>query len=226
MSMYVYQYYNGQNAYFLTDNGNILEVMQENCPQSPREWDNLGTLSLTTNYFELVEGNLSGFGDFLSHYKVKQSGYDKEALLRDIDSICESAKKRGDICLPVSVYDHGGLSFYIGKPTAKWDNYLAGFIYVEAARIREEYGVKRISSKLRDKVENVLAGEIKDLDDFENGNVWGYTLYNKDGDMIDSCFGFIGDSALEDIEDTCGEKIKKFLGNFNNVEECLENVEL
>ena len=216
--MRINDFYNGTPAVFLTENGNYLQVDADDSPESPRAWDNLGTLSIASNSFHLFEGDLGKFGDFLSHYKVKQSGTDKEAMLRDIDSIVESAKKRGDVCLPVSVYDHSGISFYIGKPEAQWDNYLVGFIYVTAERIREEYGGKKITKAVRDKVERVLSGEIDDLNDWENGNVWGYTLYDKEADMIDSCWGFYGDDALEDIEYNCGEKIIKFLDNHSDIE--------
>ena len=222
--MKTYQYFNGQPAFFKLDNGEILELIQDEYAESPREWDNLGTLSIASD-IHIHEGDLQNIDDFLSHYKVKQSGYDKAALMRDIDSIQEAAKKQGGVCLPVSAYDHSGITFYIGKPTAQWDNYLAGFIYVSAETIREAYGRKRVTAKLRDRVEQVLANEIADFDDWANGNCWGYRVYDRNGEEVDSCYGFIGDDALDWIADECGGKIVKFLGNFDTIEDCLEETE-
>ena len=57
---------------------------------------------------------------------------------------------------------------------------------------RDEWGVKRISKKIREKVFEVLQAEVKEYDYYLRGEVYGYEI-TKDGKDIDSCWGFIGD---------------------------------
>ena len=63
--------------------------------------------------------------------------------------------------------------------------------------MKREYGVKRISKKLKEMVERRLVAEVEVYDQFIRGNTFGFVLEDEDGNEIDSCWGFIGDDFNE-----------------------------
>ena len=73
-----------------------------------------------------------------------------------------------------------------------WDAGKVGIIYVTDEEVRKNYNVKRISAKLREKVIEHLKAEVKTYDQYISGDVYGYTVEDKDGNQIDSCCGFYG----------------------------------
>ncbi len=73
-----------------------------------------------------------------------------------------------------------------------WDSGQVGWIHVDLAAIREDHGCQRVSPALRRKVEE-LRQEVSTYDDYLTGNCFGYVLETRDGEEVDSCWGFIGD---------------------------------
>ncbi|WP_131821653.1 hypothetical protein [Desulfofundulus australicus] len=104
------------------------------------------------------------------------------------------------------------------KPfSCPWDSGQIGWIYVLKEKVREEYGVKRITKKVRDRVISVLKAEVEVYDRWLRGEVYGFTVYEiADGDIasIDSCGGFYGDDPgengiLEEMPDELREPLSK-----------------
>lgn len=116
----------------------------------------------------------------------------------------EKAKKmfyNDNVVLPVYMYDHSGITINTTGFSCSWDSGMVGIIYVSKKKIREEFNIKRISSKLIEKVKKIMVSEIEELDQFLTGDVYGYTLTNTEtGEEIDSCWGFYGlDYIKEEI---------------------------
>ena len=65
------------------------------------------------------------------------------------------------------------------------------------AKVKKEYNWKVLTKKRRELICTYLRAEVKVYDDYITGNVWGYTVEDKDGEEIDSCWGFIGSSDDE-----------------------------
>jgi hypothetical protein len=86
----------------------------------------------------------------------------------------------------------------------KWDSGQVGFIIATPEKIRKEFG-KRITKKVRLKVDEILRNEVKVYDQHLRGAKWGYIWnYNKtcakcghSEEVIDSCWGFLGDTLEE-----------------------------
>jgi hypothetical protein len=154
---------------------------------NPREWDNLGTI-ITKKFWNETEIDSS----------------DIEAVLTLVNEV----EKNGGIVLPVYVYSHTIDRFqtkpFRGLPQghAEFDSGVCGFIFAEPDKIRENFGVKRITKKIRDRATQVLEAEIKELDLVSSGQVYGYKLFDKNGNEIDSCWGYIGgwDSMVEEVK--------------------------
>jgi len=102
------------------------------------------------------------------------------------------------ILLPVYLLGHSGRSVSTTPFNDKWDSGQVGIIYVSRAKVREEYGVKRITKDTAEKVRGVLRSEIEALNQYLNGEVYGYLIENGAGEELDSCWGMYGHSYTVD----------------------------
>jgi hypothetical protein len=103
------------------------------------------------------------------------------------------------VCLPLYLYDHSGITMSTTPFSCPWDSGQVGWIYIDAEKIRNEYGVKRISKKLRARIADYLRAEVKEYDQFLTGEVYGFIVETEDGENVDSCWGFYGaEYAMEE----------------------------
>ena len=153
-----------------------LKIGYDEFIDSPRNEDNLGQICVPNtcrycrNEYEDTES--------LSWYKESDD--------------LKTLERRGYIVLPLSVYDHSGVSIYIGGKCDAWDSSRVGWYIVSREKVRNEYGVKRISPKLLEKVKAILESEVKTYNHYINGEVYEFTLKHND-EEVDSCGGFYED---------------------------------
>jgi len=149
------------------------------------------------------EDNLSIMLCFHKRYNLGDQDHDYDE--RDYDSFSDmlaEIKKREDplTILPLYLLDHSGCTISVGSFGDRWDSGMIGFVFVSKQRVREEYGVKRISKKIKSIVDSVIDAEVKIYDAYLKGEVYEYKLY--DGkNLIDSSFGFY--DANECLEAAC-----------------------
>ena len=145
--------------------GFTVKVIQDtDCPESPREWDNLGTMVCWHRRYDL--GDKHNFSDN--------------------EDFQEWLKENKCVVLPLFLYDHSGITMNTGGFSCQWDSGQVGWIYVTEENIKKEYSVKRISKKLRERVREYLRAEVKTYDQFLTGEVYGYVVEETN----DSCWGF------------------------------------
>lgn len=151
--------------------GYNIQINQDDMAESPREWDNLGTIItfMRRDY---------GIGD--------NNKFSSSAQFR------QWSKREKVVCLPVYAYIHSGITINTGGFSCSWDSGQAGYIYVTYEKIRKEYGIKRVTKKYIDKVTRCLDLEIKTFDQYLTGDTYYYTIEDKEGDHLDSCGGFFG----------------------------------
>ena len=179
----------------------VLRIVQDNDPQSPREWDNLGTMVCYHPRYNL--------GD----------------IQRDpVEHLTELGLTAKDIVyLPLYLYDHSGLSMSTGDFKAfdpqGFDSGLVGIIYVSKEKIKSEWNVKRITKKTLENVYRILNSEVEVFDDYLTGNCYGFELVEEIQtenqlieNFIDSCYGFYG-------SDPKTNGIKDHVENFEKFEE-------
>lgn len=147
----------------------IARILRDTHPASPREWSNIGVMACWHRRYNL--------GDI-------QPKMDPTEWLK------ENAPQ-GSVVLALSLYDHGGITMRVGPPTDRWDSGYVGYIVATPEKIREVYGVKRITAKVRAQAEAGLKSEVETYDEYLQGNVWGYVLEGGPADG-DSCWGFLG----------------------------------
>lgn len=153
-----------------------LDIIRDESPESPREWDNLGSMACWHRRYRLGDRH---------NYRDSRAFAD--------------AVNRNAVILPLYLFDHSGLtistsnaSFRTCDPSG-WDWGQVGFIYVPYANIRQTFGVQRISRHLRARVEDMLCAEVQVYNQYLQGEVYGFTLTDRHtGETIDSCWGFYG----------------------------------
>jgi hypothetical protein len=145
----------------------VVKIIPDDDRESPRDWDNLGTMVCWHRRYNLGDGKPD----------------------------CEPSEfnpKEHAVCLPLYLYDHSGITMRTGPFGCPWDSGQVGWIYIDADKIRKEYSVKRISKKLLARVASYLESEVKVYDQFLTGDVYGFTVETEDGEDVDSCWGFYG----------------------------------
>jgi hypothetical protein len=154
----------------LKHNNHTIEIHYDQDPESPREWDNLGTMLCL----------------HLSRYNLgDKRNYDGQ----EIEEIYKSPE---NIALPLYLYDHSGITINTTGFSCPWDSGQVGIIYVAREKVREEYKVKRISKKLESRILDSLRSEVSTYDDYLTGQVYGYKIKDNQGEEIESCWGFYG----------------------------------
>lgn len=149
--------------------GYTASLYRDESPESPRAWDNLGTMACFHRRYNL--------------------GDPPEMEIEEIEAGLESGELIG---LPLYLYDHGGITMRTGPFSDPWDSGRVGYIYVHKTDALKEWGRKRLSPYLRRKVLEVLNGEVQVYDEFITGQVYGYVVTGPDGEHRDSCWGFFG----------------------------------
>jgi hypothetical protein len=176
--------------------GHTIQVWDDDYADNPREWGNLGTLALSDSAW--AEEKIGDQEDFFK-LLLDDEDYmlwvpeDQDYSAYDIDA--EKAQRRIEekyIVMPVYKYEHGGVAYNTGGFSCPWDSGQNGYIYISKDDARREYSVKRISAKTLAKIHGGLEAEVETFSQAANGEVYGFTILDKDGDTIDSCGGCYG----------------------------------
>lgn len=158
-------------------------LLDDESPENPRDWYNLGSMVCFHKRYSL--GDKHTYNS--AHYDNWQELHD--AIIED-EGPC--------IILPLYLFDHSGISITTDAESfrmwdsAAWDWGQIGFIYVSYRTLGQEYGWKRITKKRRETVANRLKAEVQIYNYYLEGEVYGYKLTDKAGELVDSCFGFYG----------------------------------
>jgi len=180
----------------------VLKIYHDEDCESPRNWDNLGTMVCWHRRYNLGDPhNYRDQEDFWFYLAEEISGstYRAEQMT---PSQREEYVRKNAIILPLYLYDHGvramSTTSFIGRAHhAEWDSGQVGWVYVTKAKVREEYGVKRVTKELRRRVISVLKSEVETYSQWLEGDVYGFVLEDAQGNHIDSCWGFYGTDWME-----------------------------
>jgi len=169
-------------------------IYQDTFMDSPREWDNLGTI--VYDHPRYILGDIEGGPEDVPENSVRINIY---------------------------AYEHGGIALSTSPFSDPWDSGQVGIIYAEKWKILRDFNRKRISVKLIRQVMEVLESEVSVFNQYINGDVYGYSISrisecgccgSQDEELIDSCTGFYGmdfedNGMLSSIEEKYRESVKK-----------------
>lgn len=169
---------------YVTEKQETVRIIVDEEPESPREWDNLGTMLCVHARYAL--------GD--DHDESVQS-------IREIVRSCDV------ISLPLYLYDHSGITIQTTPFRCPWDSGQVGFLYVTKDTVRELWGWQRISAKRLADILLTLEAEVTAYDQYLRGDVYGYVVEDSEGEHVESCSGFFGLKYLrEEIRTSFPEK--------------------
>jgi hypothetical protein len=147
----------------LSYKGFNIQIYQDYDPFSPREWDNRSKMVCFHGRYTL--------GD--------------KHEFRDPESFEEflTANKANLYVLPLYLYDHGGITISTTPFNCRFDSGQVGFIYITKEKALEE-GIHDPFKTMKQEVET--------YNDYLVGNCYGYSIYDEQGEYLDSCGGYLG----------------------------------
>ncbi len=166
-----------------------LKIIQDQLGESPREWCNLGTIAYKHPHYILGEETINDPIEWLEGMLNLENKY-----VYNDDRLSELENKFFDeyIALPIYLFDHSGITIRTYPFGCRWDSGKVGYIYMTKNQARKEYKWKRITVKRREKLLQYLEGEVDVYDQYLRGEVYGFVIEDKEGEHIDSCWGFYG----------------------------------
>jgi len=177
------------NTYKISDSKH-LKIVQDDIAESPREWDNMGTMVCFHRRYNLGDEHDYNSSDYNSFEELK------DQIEKDHNVA---------VILPLYLYDHSGITISTTPFSCSWDSGQVGWIYVTKDEVKENYGVKKMSKKILARVTNYLLADVKTYDQYLTGEVYGFQLVqvstcdcgHDEEEILDSCWGFFGHDIIE-----------------------------
>lgn len=173
-----------------------IKIEHDDMQESPRDWDNLGTMVCFHNRYNLGDYNDHSHTDPLEFaYNLSGLYEDQvfEYLTDDQLAKCWDEIHKKYVILPLYLYDHSGITMSTTGFSCPWDSGQVGYIYVSLEDVRKEYNVKRVSKKMREKIATYLTNEVETYDQHLTGEVYGFNIEKgEENEHVDSCYGFFG----------------------------------
>jgi len=169
-----------------------IEIVQDDSPDSPREWDNLTTMFCFHKRYTL--------GD---KHKYEFDNYDSWAELKEQIELDYKVKA----IKPLYLFDHSGITISTSPFNCNWDSGQIGWIIVDEDNIDKICGKDDYSE---DDYESFINGEVETYDNYLRGEVYGYKLYeietcslgHEHKQIVESCFGYYDEAdCKEQAED-------------------------
>lgn len=167
-----------------------IKVYCDEFAESPREWDNVGTMVCWHRRYAL--------GD-------KHSYADPQEFM-DSDEA-----KSAYVMLPVYLYDHSVQKLsnrsFVGRAVhAEWDSGQVGYIYVTKEKVKELTGLEPTEAN-KPAVTKMLEAETELYSSYIEGDCYGYSIEDLTGRQVDQCGGFFGDNmgdVLRQMQEQAG----------------------
>ena len=164
----------------ITYKGFTVKIYQDECPENPiKEWDILGKFICWHRRYDL--GNCT---DFSTPQEVR-----------------EYAQRTGSMVFPLYMYDHSGIGLSLDNSyypyNCPWDAGQLGYVLVDRQEALKQLGKKRMTESLKIRISEIIQAEVDTYNQYLSGDVYGYVV-SKDGEQIDSCWGFYGIDSVEE----------------------------
>ena len=161
--------------------GLTIEIETDEDCSNPRENDNAGKLFIAEGNNYIGVNELGKVFDSFEH--TDWDGVDAEVL---------AAFPKAEI-LPVYRYEHGGVAYNTTGFSCPWDSGRVGLVLCTYETMLHEWGKKIVTRKVREQARACMVSELEEYGSWANGDCYGYTVLDPDGEELDSCWGFIGD---------------------------------
>lgn len=133
------------------------------------------------------------FGTLCHWHKRGFIGEDYSFNQDELQSFIKETVKAGGVAVSVYLYEHSGQTISAAPFNCPRDSGTVGVWLASREQILKEYGGKRITKAVREKARALIVAQIGTLDDYLTGNCYGFIIEDKEGNHLDSCWGFLGD---------------------------------
>lgn len=159
----------------------ILQIVRDEDPHNPRADDTFSTMLCFHSGYNI--------GDNHSYNKDDYGGWDslKHFIVKD---------ERPLIIKELHMYDHGGIAISTSPFSCRWDSGQIGYVWISQNHIDHIGCHMQDSETWQDyinRLDRYLENEVTEYNDYLQGNVYGFQLLDDNKNVIDSCYGFIGD---------------------------------
>ena len=153
--------------------GFTVEVVTDDYPENPtKDWGMVGTMVLWN-----------------------RCRYDFGHKTVDRDTLLELSSDPNNIVLPVYLYDHSGITISTSGFSCPWDSGQVGIMYCTKEKAAHAFGKKICTKKVREAAVKTMVNEVECVDQYLTGQVYGFRVLDPDGEEVDACWGFFGDSS-------------------------------
>lgn len=157
-----------------------LEIFHDESCESPRtSMSNIGHMVIVSNKYSSPDPNYVDV--------VSKTGDRAKNLDNHMELIKAELEEEGiDVLFifPISTYEHGGISYFLGSNFG-FDYSNNGF-YIVTRKLAEAM----VTDLSEENVRSIVESEIKTYGNWANGDVYGFTLYDNDGEVADTVCGF------------------------------------
>ncbi len=207
-------------------NGYIIRIQPDPEPESPRDWDNVGTMVCWHRRYSLGDEQPKldppewrrqlalnhlheiGFPDDL--YPMVENGEEDGIPDERLDAVFDEHF----VILPLFLFDHSGITMktsseqFHAQDSAGWDWGPVGYIYCTREKARQELSGDT-EEELTNSAIKCLTGEVETYAQYLEGDIYGYIIESLAGDHIDSCWGFFGlKDCVEQAKEACPDEAK------------------
>jgi len=159
----------------------IIQIVRDEDPHNPRQDDTFSTMLCFHSGYNLGDNhgyNKDDYGgwDSLKHFIVKN---ERPLIIKELH-----------------MYDHGGIAISTSPFSCRWDSGQIGYVWISQNHIDHIGCHMQDSETWQDyisRLDKYLENEVTEYNDYLQGNVYGFQLIDEDKNIIDSCYGFIGD---------------------------------
>ena len=162
-----------------------LEIYHDQMADNPRNWSNIGLFFTAERDYNSPDKE-----DHPLYSIMIDTADEADNTLDHIELMKKEAKEQGiniKYIYPITRYEHSGVVYRIGTQSG-YDYSNCGF-YIITDESLKEYG------EVKGDPSNVVAQELETYTKWANGEVYGFNLYDEDGELQD------GYGDIYDIDD-------------------------
>ena len=158
---------------YIDDNGKIFDIYYDEGDESPRKmYDNDTTIVILRGKYESPDEITDELEEIADEHDISLS---KDC---DLNALISALQEAGYYAVPVYILDHGNVHYSTHDFGDKWDSGMAGVAYAKKSGADEK------------RLQKMIDAELAEYETWANGNVYGISVRNEDGEVVDGEGGF------------------------------------